>query len=162
MDQNKTRTPYMGKAPCGWQHLTISQKLMGFIGHSHGGNEVYIFRLFENTKHGTNMAIEVLLLQFLATRESLPRMLYLQVDGGSENRSQGFMQFLTLLVSWGIFDEIIHTRLPVGHTHEDIDQVFSRISRAIFHGRLDILAPSVNALKAAGIRNDLVDMIRCR
>jgi hypothetical protein len=32
------------------------------------------------------------------------------------------------LVQRGVFDEIELSFLPVGHTHEDIDQVFSRVA----------------------------------
>jgi hypothetical protein len=31
-------------------------------------------------------------------------------------------------VAWGLFDEVVLSFLPVGHTHEDIDQVFSRLA----------------------------------
>jgi hypothetical protein len=39
--------------------------------------------------------------------------------------------FLAMLVERGIFKEIEVNFLPVGHTHEDIDTVFSLISQAL-------------------------------
>ena len=35
--------------------------------------------------------------------------------------------YLSLLVEVGMFDYIKMSFLPVGHTHEDVDQAFSRI-----------------------------------
>ena len=36
--------------------------------------------------------------------------------------------YLDLLVEYGAFKDVEVSFLPVGHTHEDIDQFFSRIS----------------------------------
>ena len=58
----------------------------------------------------------------------LPRKLYLQVDGGSENENRWVISYLSLLIDIGMFDLIQMSFLPVGHTHEDIDQAFSRIA----------------------------------
>ena len=52
------------------------------------------------------------------------------------------MAFLSLLVEAGTFRKIIVSFLPVGHTHEDIDQFFSRIAMALrrndAHSRLEL------------------------
>ena len=58
----------------------------------------------------------------------LPRKLYLQVDVGSENKNKWMISYLSLLIEIGMFDLIKMSFLPVGHTHEDIDQVFLRIA----------------------------------
>ena len=47
-------------------------------------------------------------------------VLYLQVDGSTENINMVVMCYLQLLVEAGRFQEIQLHRLPVGHTHEDI------------------------------------------
>ena len=39
--------------------------------------------------------------------------------------------FLAMLVQAGVFTEILMSFLPVGHTHADIDQMFSRIVLAL-------------------------------
>lgn len=36
-------------------------------------------------------------------------------------------------MAWGIFTEVFVAFVPIGHTHEDIDQFFSRTAR-----RLDV------------------------
>ena len=33
-----------------------------------------------------------------------------------------------MLVNEGVFKEVVVSHLPVGHTHEDIDQMFSRLA----------------------------------
>ena len=75
-------------------------------------------------------------------------ILYLQVDGSTENINMMVMCYLQLLVEARRFEEIQLHRLPVGHTHEDIgrethccttslsfslpiDQMFSIISRKL-------------------------------
>ena len=39
--------------------------------------------------------------------------------------------FLAALVEAGVFEEVIVNSPPFGHTHEDIDQVFSVLSREL-------------------------------
>ena len=67
----------------------------------------------------------------------LPRKFYLQVDGGSENKNKWMISYLSLLIEIGMFDLIKMRVLPVGHTHEDIDQAFSRI--AVYLNRHDAI-----------------------
>jgi hypothetical protein len=49
-----------------------------------------------------------------------PEKLYAQLDGGSENANRYVLGFLELLVARKLVREVVFTRLPVGHTHEDI------------------------------------------
>jgi hypothetical protein len=60
-----------------------------------------------------------------------PRWLLAQVDGGSENTSRTFYALCEYLVRIGIFDRIEVARLPVGHTHDDIDALFGVLWRAL-------------------------------
>jgi hypothetical protein len=43
------------------------------------------------------------------------------------------MGFLAFLVDAGVFKKVLVSHLPVGHTHEDIDQFFSRIAMKLRH-----------------------------
>ena len=45
-----------------------------------------------------------------------------------ENKNQYVIAYLNFLVKSRVFHEVIVSFLPVGHTHEDIDQFFSRVS----------------------------------
>ncbi len=53
---------------------------------------------------------------------------YIQVDGGSENANKYFLAALEFLFIKRLVQRIILTRLPVGHTHEDIDACFGTIA----------------------------------
>jgi hypothetical protein len=58
-----------------------------------------------------------------------PRKLYLQLDNTArQNKSKYVFAYLGWLVQTGQALEVIVSFLPVGHTHEDIDQLFSRLS----------------------------------
>ena len=64
--------------------------------------------------------------------KSLPRTLLLQLDNcGSENKNRYVFAYLSLLVARGVFDMVQLGFLMVGHTHEDIDALFSRFSEKL-------------------------------
>lgn len=51
---------------------------------------------------------------------------YLQADNCyKENKNKSMMFFCSLLVKWDWFEEVFYSFLPKGHTHEDIDRLFS-------------------------------------
>ena len=49
-----------------------------------------------------------------------PRKLYLQLDGGAENANKYVLSMLEILVGKRVCQNILYSRLPTGHTHEDI------------------------------------------
>lgn len=110
----------------------LKQTLVGVKVHG-VGNFCYLFH--PNTKNGggSNMTIEVLrrvLLAIDSASDNMPRLLNLQLDNcGGENKNKFVFAFLAYLVQAGIFQEIHLSFLIVGHTHEDIDQMFSTISK---------------------------------
>ncbi|XP_062581892.1 uncharacterized protein LOC134243670 [Saccostrea cucullata] len=62
-------------------------------------------------------------------KDSLPDVLYLQMDNcARENKNRYLLAFMCYLVECGIFRKVKISFLMVGHTHEDVDQVFSRFS----------------------------------
>ena len=64
----------------------------------------------------------------------LPEILYLQLDNAvGENKNRFVLLFCALLVGAGVFKKVKLSFLPVGHTHEDIDQIFSRFAEALRH-----------------------------
>ena len=65
----------------------------------------------------------------LRKRGALPRTLNVQLDNITKQCKSRFMLgWLAFLVLVGVFDKVILSFLPVGHTHEDIDQFFSRVA----------------------------------
>ncbi|XP_028517987.1 uncharacterized protein LOC114576108 [Exaiptasia diaphana] len=53
-----------------------------------------------------------------------------------ENKNQFVLVFLAVLVQLNIFKKVKVNFLMVGHTHEDVDQLFSRIRQRIFNKML--------------------------
>ena len=112
----------------------VKQKIIG--AKQHGISRTF-YRLFPHVKGGANLACEVLLHEIerrldycLENDLPFPRYLFLQIDGGSENTSKVFYALCEHLVQTGVFDKIEAARLPVGHTHEDIDAMFGVLWRA--------------------------------
>ena len=113
-------------------HWKIGTHLMGALVH---GRTCHGFTFLPNIKHGSNITIETLhrvLQHEFELNEKKPfkqRVLYLQLDNTTKQcKSQFVLAYLALLVAWGVFAEVVLSFLPVGHTHEDIDQMFSRIA----------------------------------
>jgi hypothetical protein len=97
----------------------------------HGiGTWAYVYH--DNVRQGTNVTVDVLFRTLAAIEDSgrtLPDTLYIQLDNTvKQNKSKFFMSYLAWLVKTGAFKRIVVSFLPVGHTHEDIDQLFSRIA----------------------------------
>lgn len=61
-----------------------------------------------------------------------PKTCFLQFDNCvSENKSMAMYGLAAMLVGLGVFDELRINYLLVGHTHEDIDQMFSTVSKML-------------------------------
>ncbi|CAC5418453.1 unnamed protein product [Mytilus coruscus] len=68
-------------------------------------------------------------LFFFYENGGLPPTLYIQADNSpKDNKNKYLIMFLAMLVKMEIVKKIKLTFLMVGHTHEDVDQLFSRIS----------------------------------
>jgi hypothetical protein len=96
------------------------------------GEAVHAYTYFENFKQGNNVTIQAIhdaLADKLARDGCLPSVLYLQLDNTTKQCKGRYMiGWLGYLIQQGRFRTIVLSFLPVGHTHEDIDQVFSRLS----------------------------------
>jgi hypothetical protein len=106
---------------------TLSQHLQGVLLH---GRSIEIFRTFHNIVNTSNLSIHCLLFALeltLRIEHKLPNTIYYQIDGGSENTSRNVLGICELLVARGLCKKVVLTRLPVGHTHEDIDSKFAVI-----------------------------------
>ena len=84
----------------------------------------------------------------LEQEKQLGEVLFLQLDNtASENRNNTMLQYCALLVQTGVFRKVEIHFLMVGHTHEDVDQMFSRISYNFKRRTLPLF--SVSGLKQA-------------
>jgi len=53
-----------------------------------------------------------------------PEIIFIQCDGGSENANRYLLALLEFIVIKRMAKKVVLTRLPVGHTHEDMDAIF--------------------------------------
>jgi hypothetical protein len=130
MQQNHCTLPWFGNTKMPGVH--IKQHLQGVLMH---GQNMTIYRTFANVGGGANLAIHTWLLSlenyYRLHNSKLPPILYHQFDGGSENCNAEFVAICSLLVACGLVNKVVLTRLPVGHTHEDIDGLFALIWRKL-------------------------------
>ena len=103
--------------------------ILGCIVH---GINTYAYTCPPHIAQGHNITIQVLysvLLALLAQFGFLAPVLFLQLDNTTkQNKGRYLMAFLAYLVRMGVLKRVYINFLPVGHTHEDIDQYFSRLS----------------------------------
>ena len=112
--------------------VKLPQHIQGVLVH---GKLMDVHRTFHNVVNNANASIH----SFLLTLEKLYKQnenrfaskLYYQVDGGSENTAKVMFGIAELLVAKGHLKEMFITRLPVGHTHEDIDAKFAKIWKRV-------------------------------
>jgi len=129
--------------------------------------------MMENFETGANHVIECL-HRHLNRRNSqtgLPATLCVQMDNCTrENKNRYTLGYLEFLVSWGVFIEVYASFLPLGHTHSDIDQLFSRTATRLhtyqaitlqdLHGEVHksyTPAPTVNHLRMVANFSDLCE-----
>ena len=112
----------------------IQYHLVGALVH---GKRINLYFFKENWSKDPNMTIEVL-QHTLCTLPTIPRKLYLQLDNCSrENKNRYVLAYLALLVHRKVFQEVEISFLPVGHTHEDIDQIFSCLSKYVRKNKIE-------------------------
>jgi hypothetical protein len=147
MDQSHCHVPYLGNANSFSDPLV--QHITAIKEHGWG---VRIFRTLGTVDKGADLTIYCILRQIEDWKkrhnDRYPEKIYVQVDGGSENANIYMLSMLELLVSKRISREIIFSRLPVGHTHEDIDGVFG----VIWNSLRDIPVLTLDAYEEACIK----------
>lgn len=112
----------------------LKQMITGVKVHGVG---LYLYRTIDTVKKGADLTIYCILSQIDRWRcdfDCYPEELYVQLDGGSENANQYVLAALELLVIKRIVRKVLFTRLPTGHTHDDIDACFSKIWE-VFKGK---------------------------
>ena len=127
MQQSHCCCPHQGHSGQQLVGHPLKVYLQGVI--SHGRSQFYMFRHFGNLgKGGTNVAVHswlrALELEMEHNNGKLPDTVYHQVDGGPENANLVTIAIAEILVHRGYTKKVVLTRLPVGHTHEDIDARF--------------------------------------
>ena len=143
-DQRDVDAPHYGSLnPKDWDSAArIKTKLGAIMFHGDAvSSGVYYYPIdSERTTKGANFWCTVLCHAIGAQRQRLSdcgrrfgKVFYLQCDSASDNRNFTVACFTEWLVRNGTFHKVKVSFLPVGHTHEDIDAMFGRLSKAIHH-----------------------------
>ncbi|XP_071151155.1 uncharacterized protein, partial [Mytilus edulis] len=134
MDQSKTDLPhyYKWNNPNGASSQKLKTHITGSIVHGRGK---YFFMDFNQFPHDTNLTLSCLLHILVEEADGngqLPPVLYVQLDNTCrENKNKYFVGMMAYLVKKKIVREVWMSFLIVGHTHEDVDQTFSKISHSL-------------------------------
>lgn len=129
-DQSAFGLPHFTTTTKSQRGHALKVKLVGLLEHNIE-NRLFLFTMTEEHQTGANHIVESVhrFLNIRSARGPLPRTLFVQLDNCSrENKNHFFLSYLEFLVAVRLFDVIEVGFLPVGHTHEDIDQVFSQTS----------------------------------
>ena len=89
---------------------------------------------FQNVRADSNLSVHCLLLALEKVKRDegrIPDVLYYQIDGGSENTAKAVFGICELIIAKKLAKQIVLSRLPVGHTHEDIDSKFALIWKRV-------------------------------
>ena len=140
-------------------------KCIGCLEHR-SSKKLWIHTMTEEFLTGANHIIEVIHRALTARKSETGRLtevLYLQVDNCTrENKNRYLFGYLELLVALGVFMEVEVSFLPVGHTHTDIDQAFSVVSRILSRTDAATMTELINAIdscylgKASALRLEKV------
>eukprot|EP00058_Branchiostoma_floridae_P020703 XP_002606193.1 hypothetical protein BRAFLDRAFT_92067 [Branchiostoma floridae] len=134
MDQNKTAIPHFVQKTKESEKWKLKTHVTGVLVHGLGQAFAYIDNL--RWPHDSNLTCNVLLATLrMVSRmydNKLPATLFLQMDNcWRECKNKFVFAFLGYLVIRGIFKEVQVGYLLVGHTHEDVDQFFSKIAHTL-------------------------------
>ncbi|XP_022100770.1 uncharacterized protein LOC110984676 isoform X3 [Acanthaster planci] len=135
MDQSKTDVPHLIRRDKATVHLSrLPVHITGVLMHTATaeGRIPLVYLDHKEVPHDSNLTLHCLLQTLMRHQEKLGKTLFLQLDNCfRENKNRYVIGFAALLVELDIFEEVTMHFLPVGHTHEDVDQLFSCISSKI-------------------------------
>jgi hypothetical protein len=134
-DQTDYGLPKMAEYSKSEDSFRLKQKVMVTFVHGIG---VWLWTMAENLHSGPAEAVECLQRTLEAVLElrgkPLPKILFLQADNSPrEIKCTYFSSYLASLIEQGVFERIYVSYHPCGHTHNECDQVASRISIAVRH-----------------------------
>ena len=136
--QYKCHVPHVHGNPKSWDNAAkLKSQFGGFIIHG-VGSRIFVFEegLNKDANLWTTLFVRALVEEKQRREEAghqWPKVLYLQVDNGPDNKNKELFMVGELLVRLGIFAKVKFSFLPVGHTHEDIDAMFGAGSHLLHH-----------------------------
>ncbi|KAL3688646.1 hypothetical protein R1sor_014955 [Riccia sorocarpa] len=128
MDQKKTALPHFSKQPKSVDGAAlVGMHLVGAM-IFHCKLRTRAFLTYNNLKSDSNLTITVLQKILLEWEGILTPTLYLQLDNTvRENKNNILFAYLAMLLEKKMFKKIKLGFLLVGHTHDFVDQMFSRL-----------------------------------
>ncbi|KAL3698852.1 hypothetical protein R1sor_012928 [Riccia sorocarpa] len=132
MDQKKTALPHFSKQLKSIDGTAlVGVHLVGAM-IFHCKLHTRAFLTYNNVKSDSNLTITLLQKILLEWEDILPPTLYLQLDNTvRENKNNILFAYLAMLLEKKVFTKIKQGFLLVGHTHDFVDQMFSRFSQAL-------------------------------
>jgi hypothetical protein len=131
MDQKKTDIPKMARTLAGDDTIKVLRTAVLGVKVKGKGAGNYIYLSHPDIPHGANFMLMGLVDTLLHIGlENLPDVIFLQVDNTvKDNKNYTVLAFEAYYIECLTGKTVITGFLPVGHTHEDIDQLFSVIAR---------------------------------
>lgn len=118
-DSSKTGLPYLAK------EATFTHKLdQHLTGAKIHGDHVHFFPTMDTVGKSANLTCYCILRSiemFYEKYGRFPEIIYIQIDGGSENANETVLALCELLIIKRFGKTLLLCRLPAGHTHDDID-----------------------------------------
>ncbi|GBG61252.1 hypothetical protein CBR_g19784 [Chara braunii] len=136
MDQSKTNLPHFRRLPEDSRIREADFLKVHVVGAKVEGHlqRAYAMMMFNNFSMDSNSMLTVLHKVTSDLPRPLPKVLFLTLDNTSrENKSKYVLAYLVYLVHMKVFEKIKLNFLLVGHTHDNIDQMFNCFSRALAH-----------------------------
>jgi hypothetical protein len=137
MTQDTTLLPHMCLKPSWWTKASaLENQVTGVITWGAGGKKAHMELSYKNISDNTNFLIDTIERSIIRNQEECDRLgiryphtAYFQLDNVSHNKSKTFMAYCAALIMKGIFKKVKVSFLIKGHTHEVIDQMFSKLSQ---------------------------------
>ena len=132
MDQKKTRLPHWPRPPKNVDESSLIQlHLVGCL-VTCVQKQAMVFLNYPTLHNDGNLTITIIQHVLKEWDGRLPSILYLQLDNTArENKNNLLLAYLNMLVRKRIFKKIKLGFLIVGHTHDTIDQMFSKFSKKL-------------------------------
>ena len=133
MTQSTTCCPRFSRKPAWMENLEILDvHCMGSLVSGVGAFMDFQYKNFKNDSNALLHAVHLTVLRTQADRSAkgtlFPEVFYLQLDNVATNKNHHLIAYASFLVMTGVFKKVKIGFLIPGHTHENIDQMFSRLS----------------------------------
>ena len=92
----------------------------------------HVYLTYPNIHNDPNLKVTITQRVLQSWPGILPPVLYVQLDNTArENKNSTVFGYLSMLVEKGIFKKIKENFFLIGHTHDHIDQMFSRFCKKV-------------------------------